>query len=100
MNEAPRKMRYYYLRAPRIYASDLVFNSLHQVETVFSRCFAPAMKLAEARGQTIKFCPFKTIHLHHLPIPHLSTGSGTDGRRGTSKRRGLFDDTGSLLAHP
>jgi hypothetical protein len=42
------------------------------------RCgFAPALELGEARGQTIKFCPFRTIHFHHLPIPPCAAVSGT-----------------------
>jgi hypothetical protein len=60
MNEAPRKMRHDPSPLP-VDPSDLVIDPPRQAETVFSGGFALAPELADASGQTIKFCPF--IHL-------------------------------------
>jgi hypothetical protein len=75
VNKAPRKMRHN-PRALLINQSDLVVDSPYWTEPVLRCAFAPALELGEARGQTIKFCPFKTIHFHHLPIPPCAAVQG------------------------
>ena len=82
MNEATCKMR----DKPRVLPinpSDLVVDSLQQAKTVFSRYFTLAVELAEASVQTIKFGPFKIIHLHRLPIP--TSVRAQDGQAGCSR---------------
>jgi hypothetical protein len=62
MNEAPRKMRDDPSPLP-VNPSDLVIDPPQQAETVFRGGFALVPEFADAGGQTIKFRPFKTIHL-------------------------------------
>ena len=62
MNEAPRKMGND-PRALPVNPSDLVVDPPQQADAVFSGSVALVLEFAEASGQTIKFRPFKTIHL-------------------------------------
>jgi hypothetical protein len=78
MNETPRKMRND-PRALPVNPSDLVVDPPQQADTVFTGSVALVLEFAEESGQTIKFRPFKTIHSHHLRIPHLSIRGTASG---------------------